>query len=383
MSDSPFEFPPFGKSTPLVPPLYTSSVYTLPDLDTLDLIMNGQEEGFIYARDGHPNARHLQQTIADLEDANWCLVCGSGMAGISSSLLACLEQGDRMVASHRLYGKTTQLFRDEFSRYGIEVDFVDTCDLNAVEGALREPAKVLFVETLSNPLLRTVDLKKLGKLSKSEGALLFVDNTFATPWMGNPVELGADVVIDSLTKMMGGHSDVTLGAVCGKGNLGQQIGAVVSTWGFSANPFDCWLAERGLATLALRMSAAANNAQALAAWLPDQKSVTEVVYPGMAGHPDHQLAAEQFDERFGNMLCFELKGGRSAVNRFLRQAPEIPFSPSLGNVTTTLSHPATTSHRYVSPADRKRQGITDGLIRLSVGAEPVEQITKMIEKGLR
>lgn len=375
-------FPPLGQSAPLVSPLYQSSVYTLPDLDTLDLIMNGEEPGFIYARDGHPNARHLAEHIAALEGAGWSLICSSGMAAISAALLATVQAGDRIVASHQLYGKTTQLLRDELSRYGVTTTFADSCDLAQVEAALQQPAQVLFVETLSNPLLRVADLPALARLCRAAKCLLFVDNTFATPALLQPLKLGAAVVIESLTKMMAGHADVTLGAVCGQGDLGSQVAPVVSTWGLAANPFDCWLAERGLTTLALRLRTASATAAALADWLAEQTAVSRVVYPGLASHPDHDLARTLFQGNFGNMLCFELKGGRPAVNRFLRQAPEIPFSPSLGNVTTTLSHPASTSHRYVSPADKKRQGITDGLIRLSVGIEELNQIQAAIRKGL-
>jgi len=208
-----------------------------------------------------------------------------------------------------------------------------------------------------------------------------VDNTFATPFLVRPLELGANFVVESLTKMMGGHSDVTLGAVVGKGSERDQLEPLVSTWGLASNPFDCWLAGRGLATLSLRMQAASTNAAALADWLAVQPNVARVVYPGRADHPDHELSRRLLPRGFGNMLCFELAGGRDAVNRFMRLAMGIPFSPSLGHFTTTCSHPALTSHRYVSPAERKRQGITDGLIRLSVGVEDLESIQKEMQRG--
>jgi cystathionine beta-lyase/cystathionine gamma-synthase len=371
-----------GQSTPLVPPLYQSSVYTLPDLDALDQIMNAQAPGFIYARDAHPNARHLAEQLADLEGATWAVVCSSGMGAISAAVLAGVRQGERIVASNRLYGKTTQLFGQELPNFGVQTAFVDANDLEQVRAVLDTPAKLLFVETMSNPLLRVVDLEALAKLARQHGALLVVDNTFATPILCRPLELGAAVVVESLTKMIGGHGDVTLGLLCGRGDLLAQMSAVVSTWGLSSGPFDCWLAGRGLATLPLRMKAASANALALADWLVDQPDVVRVVYPGRPDHPDHALARRMLGGSFGNMLCFELHGGRAAVNRFLREAPGIPFSPSLGNVTTTLSHPGTTSHRYVSPKEKQRQGITDGLIRLSVGAEDLEQIQGELAKGL-
>jgi cystathionine beta-lyase/cystathionine gamma-synthase len=371
-----------GRSSPLVPPLYQSSVYTLPDLDALDRIMTAEEPGFIYARDAHPNARFLAGQLADLEGAAWAVVCGSGMGAITAAVLGSVQQGDRVVASNRLYGKTTQLLHDELSRFGVTTTFVDPGDLEQVRAALAQPAKLLFVETMSNPLLRLADLPALAALAHDRSCLFAVDNTFATPVLTRPLDLGADLVVESLTKMIGGHSDVTLGLLCGRGDHGAQLGALVSTWGLSSGPFDCWLTSRGLASLPLRMRAASANAAELADWLAGQSAVARVLYPGRPDHPDHALAGRLLSGGFGNMLCFELKGGRPGVNRFLRQAPGIPFSPSLGHSTTTLSHPASTSHRYVSPAEKRRQGITDGLIRLSVGVEDVGLTRAEIGRGL-
>lgn len=371
-----------GKSAPLVPPLYQSSVYTLPDLDALDRIVNAEESGFIYARDGHPNARELAAELASIEHAGWAVICGSGMGAITAAVLSAVQHGDHIVASSRLYGRTTQLFGQELSRYGVTTTFVDTNDLGAVRKALEKRSKLLFVETVSNPLLRVVDLPALGEAAREAGALLMVDNTFATPVLCRPTDMGATMVIESLTKMIGGHSDVTLGLVCGTGEWLPQVSQVVSIWGLASNPFDCWLAQRGLSTLELRTRAACANAAGLAEWLGGQRGISRVVYPGLADHPDHALAAKVLQGGFGHMLCFELEGGRDAVNRFLHRAPGIPFSPSLGHTTTTLSHPGATSHRYVSPAEKKRQGISDGLIRLSVGVENLEQIKEEIARGL-
>jgi cystathionine beta-lyase/cystathionine gamma-synthase len=371
-----------GATVPLVPPLYQSSVYTFADLDALDRVMNAEEPGFVYARDAHPNAHHLAGRLAALEGATWAIVCGSGMAAISAILLATVSQGGRIVASHRLYGRTTQLLLEEFARFGVSTTLVDVHDLEQVDRALETQPRMLFVETMSNPLLRVADLAALAERTRARGCRLVVDNTFATPMLVRPLDLGADVVMESLTKMIGGHSDVTLGLVCGKGELLPDITRVVSVWGLASNPFDCWLTERGLATLELRMRAASANAAALADWLSAQPAVSRVVYPGRADHPDHAIACRLLAHGFGNMLCFELAGGRDAVNRFMQHASGIPFSPSLGNTTSTCSHPATTSHRYVSPAERRRQGITDGLIRLSVGIEELESIKQEMAKGL-
>jgi cystathionine beta-lyase/cystathionine gamma-synthase len=371
-----------GSSAPLVPPLYQSSVYTIPDLDALDRIMNAQEPGFIYARDAHPNALDLAKKLAALESAEWGLITSSGMAALSALFLATLQPKSRVLASNRLYGRTTQLLSQELSRYGIETMFVDTNDLEEVEHALDRPARIVLVETVSNPLLRVADLPALARLAHERDALLVVDNTFATPALTRPLEMGADLVMESLTKMIGGHADVTLGLIAGRGDLLPEVMQVSSIWGFAANPFDCWLAERGLSTLELRMEQASANALWLAEWLEDQRGVARVLYPGLKGHPDYRLAGRIMKEAYGNMLCFDLAGGRDAVNRFLRQAPGVPFSPSLGNTTTTCSHPWTTSHRYVSPAEKERQGITEGLVRLSVGIEPFEAIQAEMAKGL-
>src|SRR5438552_7958305 len=235
---------------------------------------------------------------------------------------------------------------------------------------------------MSNPLLALVDLSALAELDHRWDCLFVVDNTFATPVLTRPLELGADFVVESLTKMIGGHSDVTLGIVCGTGDHLPQINQTVSIWGLASNPFDGSLASRGLATLPLRMRAASANAAVLADWLAEQTAVKRVIYPGRSDHPDHEVACRLLSGGFGNMVSFELEGGRDAVNRFMRRAKGIPFSPSLGNTTTTCSHPTSTSHRYVSPAERKRQGIGDGLIRLSVGVEELGQIQNELSRGL-
>jgi cystathionine beta-lyase/cystathionine gamma-synthase len=213
---------------------------------------------------------------------------------------------------------------------------------------------------------------------------LIVDNTFATPVLVKPLDRGADLVLESLTKMIGGHSDVTLGVLAGQNvDVHARISQTVTIWGLAANPFDCWLASRGLATLTIRMSTASSNANALAEWLVRQPNVLQVIYPGRVDHPDHELARQLFQDGFGNMLCFEVKGGRDGVNRFMRRAKGIPFSPSLGHATTTCSHPVSTSHRYIDAAERRRLGISEGLIRLSVGVEKLEEIEEALAAGLR
>jgi cystathionine beta-lyase/cystathionine gamma-synthase len=375
--------PLLGPSVPLAPPLYQTSVFNLPDLDTLDRVTTGESPGFIYARDGHPNAKSLADKLAALEGAKWAMVTGSGMGALSAAFLGYVSAGDRIVASNRLYGRTNKLLLQELNRFGVKTKVVDVSDPDAVRAAFEQPARVLFVETMSNPLCRTADVPALAEIARRQGAKFVVDNTFATPILFRPLDHGADLVMESLTKMIGGHSDITLGVLAGKDpELLPGITQIVSTWGLAANPFDCWTCERALATLELRVRTASANAMAVADWLAGQPGVSRVVFPGRADHPDHVIARRLLAGGFGHMLCFELAGGRDAVNRFIRQAPGIPFSPSLGHVTTTLSHPDTTSHRYESPAEKRRQGITDGLIRLSVGVEPAERIIAELRQGL-
>jgi cystathionine beta-lyase/cystathionine gamma-synthase len=373
-----------GSSSPLAPPIYPSSVYRLPDLDALDRIYSGGEPGFIYARDGHPNAASLAAKLAVLESASWAVVCSSGMGALSTACLALLAAGDHVVASDRLYGRTSQLLKQELTRFGVEVQFVDVNNLDAVRNALAKPARLLIAETISNPLLRVSDIPALASAAHDRDCRLLIDNTFATPVLCRPLELGADLVMESLTKMIGGHSDVTLGMLAGNDpEVGKAAALKASVWGFVPSPHECWLTERSLSTLRLRMTAATANAAALADWLASHPSVQRVVYPARPDHPDHGLARRLLSDGSGCMVGFELKGlGRDVVNRFMRRAAGIAFCPSLGDVATTCSHPATTSHRYETAEEKARQGIVDGLIRLSVGIEPLEQIRLEIAKGL-
>lgn len=368
---------------PLARPLHPSSVYRFADLDELDRVSDGVEPGFVYARDGHPNAAWLGEKLARLEGAAWAIPCGSGMAALSAAILTYVTAGGRIVAADQLYGRTAKLLRNELPRLGITTTFVDAADLDAVREALRAPTQVLLVETISNPLCRVADLSALADIAHAAGAKLVVDNTFATPILCRPAELGAVLVMESLTKMIGGHSDLLLGSLAGNDpELRQAVAASVSSWGFSAPPFDCWLCERGLATLDLRVRTASANALRIAEWLQGRPGVRRVVYPGLARHPDHALADRQFGGSFGHMLCFELDGGREAVNRFVRGVPEIPLSPSLGDTGTTLSHPDSTSHRYESAAAKTVLGITPGLLRMSVGIEPFDRLCEALAVGL-
>jgi cystathionine beta-lyase/cystathionine gamma-synthase len=375
--------PPVTPTVPVAPPIYTTAVWRCESPDQADALLSGALPGYVYSRDGHPNADLLAEKFRELHAAERACICSSGMAALALPVLAHLRTGDHVVASNQLYGRSLVLLGPELSRLGIDVAAVDTCDLAAVRAALRPNTRLLVVETISNPLLRVADLASLAQLAREAGARLLVDNTFASPVVCRPLELGADLVYESLTKIASGHSDVLLGALCGPAADWDRVVQCLRTWGMTAGPFDCWLAARGLGTLALRVERANANALAAARFLAGRTDVAQVHYPSLAQHPDHALAARQFGERCGAMVTFELPGGAEAAARFIRAAKRIPFSPSLGDLATTLSHPQSTSHRGLTEEARQRLGISGGAIRLSVGIESPEAVLEALEEGLQ
>ena len=367
---------------PLAPAIYPSAVYRCRDTAQAQALMAGELAGYVYSRESHPNATLLAQRCRGLHAAEAAVICCSGMAALSAALLATVTQGDNVLVSSRLYGQSSNLLVNEAARLGIESTVVDTCDLVATAAALREHTRLLVVETLTNPTLRVSDVPALAELAHRRGALLLVDNTFVGPAIYRPLEHGADLVLESLTKQMNGHSDVLLGLLCGTEAAMQRVPAVVTTWGFSASPFDCWLASRGIGTLALRAERSAANALAVAQKLAADGRLQAVHYPGLDQHPDHQLAQRLFGQRFGAMVTFTLPGGSAAADAFIAAAQQIPFCPSLGDLCTTLSHPASTSHRRLDEAQRQQLDISAGTIRLSVGIENADGIWSAIEQGL-
>ncbi|MGD9647289.1 MAG: PLP-dependent aspartate aminotransferase family protein [Pirellulales bacterium] len=373
---------PATPTQPLAAPLALSSVYRCADPQQADALLGGDAAGYVYRRDGHPNADVLAEQCRRLHGGERAAVCGSGMAALSAVVLAELRPGDHVVSALQLYGRSRRLLEQECARLGMEVTAVDITDAAAVATAVRRETRLVVAETITNPRLRVPDLARLADIAHAQGARLLVDNTFASPAVCRPLELGADWVVESLTKIMNGHSDVVLGAVVGREAAWQRLPDVLVTWGLGAAPFDCWLAARGLATLALRIERAAANAGRVAEFLAGNPLVREVIYPGLAGHPDQAIARRQFGQRFGSMVGFSLAGGLPAVERFLKTATEIPFAPSLGELGTTVSHPASTSHRGLSPDERAALGIDDGLLRLSVGIESPEWIMAALAAGL-
>jgi cystathionine beta-lyase/cystathionine gamma-synthase len=367
---------------PHSPPLFLSSVWECASPQQADQILAGEERGYVYRRDGHPNGDALATACRQLHGVEQGITTASGMAALAAATLAVTQAGDHLLLSNRLYGKTVAFVMQELGRLGVESSLVDMRDLAATEAAMRPNTRLLLVETIANPCLEVFDLAVLAELAHAAGAKLLVDNTFATPYVCRPAALGADLVMESLTKMMNGHSDVILGFVGGSPEVWSRMPGVVSTWGFCSSPMDCWLATRGLGTLELRMQRACSTALAVAQRLVQHAAVARVDYPGLEQHPQHALAKRQFGDRYGSLVTFHLRGGRAAADTFIAAAERIPFCPSLGELATTLSHPESTSHRGLSPAARQSLGISGGTIRLSLGVEPPEQVQAALEEGL-
>jgi cystathionine beta-lyase/cystathionine gamma-synthase len=375
--------PVVSETQPLAPAIYPTSVWICADPEQADALLDGEQEGYVYQRDRHPNADALADKCRALHAADAAVVTSSGMAALSLALLAQTEPGDRILVSRIVYGRTLQLLDVEARRWGVAAELFDPLDARSCDQAFSRPAKLVVVETISNPMLRVPDLADLARRAHDSDGLLLVDNTFATPVLCRPLEFGADLVMESITKMMNGHSDVMLGLLAGTQRVWSRVPPLLVTWGFSSSPWDCWLALRGLATLPLRIRRASDNALQAARWLDSHPAVEHVHYPGLPQHPDHGRAAGQLDRGFGSIVTFALSGGREAARRFIQAvAPQIPFCPSLGEISTTLSHPASTSHRALTAAQRAALGVVDGTIRLSCGVESPEFIVQALAGGL-
>jgi cystathionine beta-lyase/cystathionine gamma-synthase len=367
----------------LAPGIFPASVYRCSDPDEALALLAGEADGYAYQRDGHPNADLLAEKCRRLHDAAWALVTSTGMSALAVAALTLLRAGDHVVASSQLYGRTTQLFTRQLPRLGIQVTAVSPQDLDSVRAALRPVTRLVVVETLTNPMLRVAPIAQLAEITHATSARLLVDNTFATPIVCQPFRHGADYVVESISKMLNGHSDVMLGLLCGCDDRRAEFQDTLSVWGMSSSPFDSWLALRGLATLHLRMERAGATAQYVADQLAAHPAVARVAYPGRENDPDYRLARQLFEaSRSGNMVAFELRQGLDAVRTLLRHAAEIPFCPSLGEVSTTLSHPASTSHRGISATERAALGIGDGTVRLSVGTESTDWVWRTLKSAL-
>lgn len=354
---------------PLAPPIWQTSAFAYPDLETMEAIAEGRQAGFVYSRYGLPNHVQIEQTLAELEGASDAVVTASGMAAIAATLFALLSPGQRIVADTLVYRGTRQLLERDLARFGVRVLFIDCSDLTAVEQALAQPTRILWVDVLTNPTLQLRPLPQLAALAEQKGALLVVDNTFATPLHCQPLRWGARLVVHSTTKLISGHHDATGGVVVGAPDLIDLIRQQVIRFGSRGGAFDAWLILRSLATLPVRAIQSSATALLLAMRLATHPAVTKVHYPGLPGYLQRRLAERLLQRGFGAMLSFELAGGESVVREFLRRLRLIRFAETLGGSISTIVHPATTSHRALSRDERPLLGISDGLLRLSVGLE--------------
>jgi cystathionine beta-lyase/cystathionine gamma-synthase len=374
---------PDSASRPVVTPLQPSVVYASNSPDDLDAQYEGRTPGYTYSREGHPNAAVLATKIDAMEGATGGIITGSGMAAVTCAVLGLLKAGDHLIGGSQLYGRVLRLLGQDLPRLGIETSLADPTDAASIAAAIRPETQMVLVETVSNPTLRIADIPGIAALCRDRGLLLVVDNTFTTPRAFRPFDHGADIVIHSVTKLLAGHSDAMLGyvAACDP-TLRDRLYDTAVSWGLSPSPFDCWLAERGLMSFDLRYDRAEATAARLAEALAHMPGVRRVLYPTRRDHPDHNRAATLLKGRGSHMVSFEVAGGRDAANALVRAADPINFAPTLGDIATTLSHPATSSHRKLSAPDREALGMGEGFFRVSVGCEDPEGLIKKFEAAI-
>lgn len=370
------------KTGPLSPPIYQNSTFQFETAEECVAAFTDEDSGYVYTRWGNPTQSVLESKIAVLESGEAALATASGMAAVSTTLLTLLAHGDHVVAMDSLYSGSYNILNDDLRRMGVETTFVDATDSSAVERAIRSNTKAIYLESPANPTLKLVDIAACAEIANAHGVTSIIDNTFATPCGQQPITFGFDIVVHSMTKYLSGNSTVVAGVIVGskeftdsakKGAL-RNFGGVIS-------PFNAWLTLHGVATLPLRFERHCANAGALAEFLENHSAIERVHYPGLPSHPQHALAKRQMNH-FGGMIAFELKGGVEAGEKLVNRVELCALAVSLGDVRTLICHPASTTHLHVSPEARRRAGITDGLVRVSVGLEEAEDIIADLDQAL-
>lgn len=365
----------------VVSPIYQSTIFAFDDSEGIEQVVTGQTPGYIYSRYANPTLTVLEEKMAVLEGGARGLCVSSGNAASTIAVYLYAAAGDHLVSTRDVYGGTYAMMCDLLARTGVEVTFVDSTDLAEVEAAFRPTTKLVFVETPTNPTMKISDIAGIGELAHARGARLVVDNTFATPINQQPLALGADLVVHSLSKYLNGHSDVIGGIVVGCAEDVSRSRELMKQIGSSLNPFDAWLVIRGLKTLPVRIDRHNANASRVAQFLQNHHAVERVNYPGLPTHPQHQLAARQM-RGFGGMISFVVKGGHAGARTVIDRVTLATRAVSLGGVETLISQPAATSHRAVPKEERERAGIVDGLLRFSVGIEDVADIIADLDQAL-
>lgn len=362
-------------------PIFPTSSFVFESAAHAAARFSGEEPGNIYSRFTNPTVRTFEQRLAALEGGERCVATSSGMAAILSTCLGLLKSGDHIVSSRAVFGTTVVLFSNYMAKFGVETSFVDLVDLDAWAAAIRPNTRLLFLETPSNPLTEVVDIQALADLAHARGCLLVVDNCLCTPALQQPLKLGADIVIHSATKYIDGQGRALGGAVVGREKEMAEVYGVIRTAGPSMSPFNAWIFLKGLETLRLRMEAHSANALAVAQWLEQQPGVKRVFYPGLASHPQHELAGRQ-QRAYGGLLSFEVEGGREAAWKVIDATRICSITANLGDTKTTITHPVTTTHGRLSDEAKAEAGISEGLIRLAVGLESVDDIQQDLAAGL-
>ncbi|MET7335276.1 aminotransferase class I/II-fold pyridoxal phosphate-dependent enzyme [Nonomuraea sp. NPDC005650] len=369
-------------SRPITVPIYQTSGFIFDDPAVMADAMGRADGPFVYGRYTNPTVRSLEQAVSGLEGGAGAIATGSGMGAINTVLLGLLKPGDHLIAQKALYGGTAAMINDLVGRFGITVTYVPENDPAALRAAVRPETRLVYLETISNPMTLVADLPGMCAAARELGILSVVDNTFATALLCRPIEHGADIVVHSTTKYLSGHTDVVGGlAVFASAELYEKVWHFAIELGASADPFAAWLSLRGLQTLALRMERHCSNARLLATRLASHPAVTAVHWPGLSTHPSHELAGKLLSD-FGGVLSFDLAGGRAAGERFMSSVRLMLLAPSLGGVETLVLHPATTSHRSLNAEELARNGIGEGTVRIAVGIEHPEDLWADVSQAL-
>ena len=362
--------------------IFPTSSYVFASAAQAAARFSGDQPGNIYSRFTNPTVRTFEERLASMEGGERCVATSSGMAAILATCAGLLQAGDHIVSSRSIFGTTTVLFSTYLARFGIETTFVPLADTGSWEAAIRPETRLLFLETPSNPLTEIADIKRLSALARSNNCVLVVDNCFCTPVLQQPLALGADIVIHSATKYLDGQGRCIGGAVVGDSELvGKEVYGFLRAAGPTMSPFNAWVFLKGLETLPLRMQAHCNSAFTLAQWLEQQPAVVRVHHPGLASHPQHELASRQ-QTGFGGIVSFELQGGQQQAWAFIDALRIFSITANLGDAKSTVTHPATTTHGRLTPEQRADAGISDCLIRLAVGLEAVSDLQADLAAGL-
>ena len=358
----------------IMTPIYQTSTYIQAS--------PGDHKGYEYSRTGNPTRNALEENLAALENGKYGLCFGSGMSAIDA-IIKLLSPGDEVISTNDLYGGTYRIFTTIFKNYGIKFHFIGMDNPEKVESYINENTKMLWAETPTNPMLNIVDIEKLGQISKNHKLLFVVDNTFATPYLQRPLDMGADIIMHSLTKYMGGHSDVVMGAaICKDDDLAERLYTIQNSCGAVPGPMDSFLILRGIKTLHLRMQRHCENGKVIASFLKDHPKVGNVYWPGFQEHPNHEVAKKQMDD-FGGMVSFNLKGNKlEDAIKVVSSTHYFTLAESLGGVESLIGHPASMTHAAIPKQEREKTGVVDSLIRLSVGVEDIEDLVADLENAL-